>query len=128
MKLLILLLSLTLFGCGSLLKSAPQINTADFYITTISSTDTTCIKEHGLLFIDSKVFNTEVEVRYEGTVFSIYIPKAIRSQSSSYSYSGYADDGSAWDVTIGTKRDAIIAFKGGPTYWKIIDYKCFFKQ
>lgn len=116
---------LILFGCGSIINGTPQINKADFYITTINSVDTTCVKDHGTLFIHSKVFNTEVEVKYEGIGFNINIPKAIRSEPNSYTYSGYATDHSQWDVTIGTKRDAIIAFKGGPSYWKIIDYKCF---
>lgn len=126
MRIWIIVLAVISVSCGSLINSSPQINRADFAITEWHTNDSTCVIEQGELFIHFRVFNTETEVKFKSESFNIHIPKAIRTEPNSYSYSGIATDGTRWDVTIGVPRrgDAIIAFRGEHG-WTIIDYKCF---
>lgn len=113
------------FSCASL-QGTPDVNMAEFVITTIGPYDTLCVKERGILTRKFKNLDTQVEVSFVSSSFNINIRQAFRSEST-YTFSGTAEDGTCYDVTMGRPQrgDAIIGFQKCEHEWIIIGLKCY---
>jgi hypothetical protein len=108
---------MVLHSCSPRTQSTSTL--ADFVITRVSECDTVCVKERGILRIDSRNI-TFISASYDIRLSSIHV-------IAPNEFTAIDQNNKPYDVVIGKpmRGDAIIGFQPCHHEWIIIDTKCF---